>query len=456
MPGSGSVVGERGVGRRLNSWKEVATYFQRDERTVKRWESSRGLPIHRVPGRARSKIYAYAQELDAWFDAGLEAPAAPATPDGGAPEELAAPARSAEARRRWPWAVLLVVLCAVGLGVFSGPWIAAKRTERAQRLTSHNVRAIELYREGWHDWNSRTPVGLAHAQAEFQQALALDPDFAQARVGLANTYLLLREYAGMPDAVAYPLAEASVRRALALAPDLADAHSALGFIDYWWRWDPRSAEAELRRAIALSPSSIDARLWLAGILKVQLRGAEALDQINRAQALDPNSSTILETRGDILMSNNDMAEGHAILVHLEEVDPSEMWPHAVLAKQALVEGRYTTYLDEAQKVADLKGDAGQKDLLAAAQQGWRAGGGGGLLDRLLERQKAMAAAGRASDYDVACTYMLQHRPDDAVAWLHRATDAHDAMVLGTFNDPCFKPLAKDPRLQFLHGIVFGR
>src|ERR1700761_348331 len=54
--------------RRLNSWKEVATYFQRDERTVKRWEAARGLPVHRAPGQARSKIYAYTRELDAWFD----------------------------------------------------------------------------------------------------------------------------------------------------------------------------------------------------------------------------------------------------------------------------------------------------------------------------------------------------------------------------------------------------
>ena len=463
MRGPDGVIGVGAASRRLNSWKEVATYFQRDERTVKRWEASRGLPIHRVPGRARSKIYAYTQELDAWFDAGLDAPGAidpvlaAAADDSRSSETLASDNRwpKRPAWRNRMFTVALALVGAIGLGAIGGRWIVAERTEQGQRLTSHNLRAIELYREGWHDWNTRTPAGLAQAQAEFQQALALDPGFAQAHVGLANTYLLLREYTGMPDAVAYPKAEASVRRALALAPDLADAHSALGFIDYWWRWDPRTAEIELKRAIALAPDSINSRLWLASILKVQLRFREALDQINRAQALDPDSSAVLETRGDILMSMGDLVGGHDIMTRLEEVDPSQMWPHVHLARAALVEGRYSTYLGEAQRAADIKGDADQQSLLAAAQQGWRVGGGAGLLDRLLSQQQALADAGKASAYDVACTYVLEHRPDNAAAWLRRAMEAHDATVLGTFVDPCFRPLARDTRIQFLHGIVFG-
>src|SRR5215469_7503356 len=52
---------------RLDSWKEIAGFFARAERTVKRWESERGLPIHRVPGRGRSAVFAYTDELAAWL-----------------------------------------------------------------------------------------------------------------------------------------------------------------------------------------------------------------------------------------------------------------------------------------------------------------------------------------------------------------------------------------------------
>src|SRR5215469_12642977 len=64
---------------RLDSWKEIAAFFARAERTVKRWESERGLPIHRVPGRGRSAVFAYRDELAAWLkgpgqEAGVDTP----------------------------------------------------------------------------------------------------------------------------------------------------------------------------------------------------------------------------------------------------------------------------------------------------------------------------------------------------------------------------------------------
>ena len=53
--------------QRLDSWKEIAAFFERDERTVRRWEIERGLPIHRVPGTTRGVVFAYADELEEWL-----------------------------------------------------------------------------------------------------------------------------------------------------------------------------------------------------------------------------------------------------------------------------------------------------------------------------------------------------------------------------------------------------
>src|SRR5215471_7757178 len=53
--------------KRLDSWKEIAAFFARAERTVKRWEAERGLPVHRVPGRGRSDVFAYSNELVDWL-----------------------------------------------------------------------------------------------------------------------------------------------------------------------------------------------------------------------------------------------------------------------------------------------------------------------------------------------------------------------------------------------------
>jgi hypothetical protein len=55
------------AGKRLSSWKEIAAHLERAERTVKRWESERGLPVHRIPGGARGSVYAFSEELDIWL-----------------------------------------------------------------------------------------------------------------------------------------------------------------------------------------------------------------------------------------------------------------------------------------------------------------------------------------------------------------------------------------------------
>jgi TolB-like protein len=53
--------------RRLDSWKEIAAFFGRDERTVRRWEKDSALPVHRIPGGAKGRVFAYQRELDQWL-----------------------------------------------------------------------------------------------------------------------------------------------------------------------------------------------------------------------------------------------------------------------------------------------------------------------------------------------------------------------------------------------------
>src|SRR5579863_2033178 len=94
---------------RLDGWKDIATCLGKSERTVKRWERDRALPIHRVPGGGRATVYAFRAELDEWLkssnaaDADEPAPedvlpetpavieAAANTPESAAPTPVAAP-----------------------------------------------------------------------------------------------------------------------------------------------------------------------------------------------------------------------------------------------------------------------------------------------------------------------------------------------------------------------------
>jgi TolB-like protein/tetratricopeptide (TPR) repeat protein len=110
-------------GARLESWKEIAAYLKRDERTVRRWEKDEGLPVHRHVHKKSASVYAFPGEIDRWWTgrrAALESPASPVAPAErpGAPDW-----------RRWTTAGLLVALV-VGLGSFAA---RALRTPRDHR-----------------------------------------------------------------------------------------------------------------------------------------------------------------------------------------------------------------------------------------------------------------------------------------------------------------------------------
>src|SRR5712691_10493962 len=64
---AGAMQGASPTARRLESWKEIASYLKRDKRTVQRWEKEYGLPVHRLQLNTGSTVYAYTAELDAWY-----------------------------------------------------------------------------------------------------------------------------------------------------------------------------------------------------------------------------------------------------------------------------------------------------------------------------------------------------------------------------------------------------
>jgi len=74
IPVDGSSVTSAPSGRRLDSWKAIAQYLDRDVRSVQRWERDRGLPIHRLPGQKGAAVFAYEHELNQWLRSGSERP----------------------------------------------------------------------------------------------------------------------------------------------------------------------------------------------------------------------------------------------------------------------------------------------------------------------------------------------------------------------------------------------
>ncbi len=465
--------------RRLDSWKEIAAFFDRDERTVKRWEKERSLPVHRLPGGSRGRVFAFADELSLWMHsselAAAEAPLAnqpseaaslesSATGNPTAPTGAAAASRLAGIRLGKRWIVLAAG--AVLAAMVGTPWVVAHRrqtsplavngsssspgspaTTSATRTT--DPEAEEFYLKGRYYWNKRTPEDLNKAIDYFTQAIVRDPNHAQAYVGLADCYNLLREFAAMPSEEAFPRALAAARKAVELDESSAEANASLAFVLFYWNWDIAGAERTFRRAIELNPDYVAAHHWYATFLMTLGRYPEAMKEIERAQELDPASSAILADKALLLFHQGDPERATELLRQIEASQPAFFSPHKYLSYIYLAKRDYRNYLVEATKSATLSHDAEELAVLRAAEQGFNAGGGQGMLAGILRLQKKLYAEGRLPAYAVAETCARLGRKEEALRYLQTAYERHETAFLSLRVDEGWSSLHDDPAYRQL-------
>lgn len=465
---------DRGV--RLVGWKDIAAYLGKTDRTVKRWGRERGLPVHRVPGTAKTSVYAYANEVDRWLESAHIAEAKEKNskhpsqslpfPDSSAQDRL--PSRQPSnyvwwrLRRRWLPFGLAVLLAALILDVavrsraislvdtlrslIAHPDHSASHpsvSEAEQRL------ANDFYLRGRYEWNLRTPASLHRALDLFTQAIVHNPGDARAYAGLADTYDLLREYSTEADADVFPRAIAAAKKAVALDDSLAEAHRSLAFAEMYGDWNFAGAEAEFRRAIALDPRDPQARRWYANAIALGGRFPEALAQMDKAQELDPSSHATLADKGWMLFNARHAQDGIDLLKEVERSAPEFRSPHYYLMQADLDLRDYPSFLSEGQMAAQLAGDAPLAEIVASARHAYQQAGSRGLLQALYVKQKSYYAEGQLRAVLLAKTCLLTGRRQEALDFMEDAYRHHDFEVLTLLSDPDLLSLKGDPRYQAL-------
>jgi tetratricopeptide (TPR) repeat protein len=437
----------------LNSWKEIATFFGRDQRTVRRWEKLRALPIHRIPGGQRGRVFAYPNELTNWLNSSAdEEKATPVEPIPEAlhPMEIVEPeigqheTKIAEKGVASSWrraASLLLATCLAVSVAACALWVRDYRQPsrqaadlltpiRARQISTHNPQATELFLKGRYYWNRRTGDSLTLAVDDFSQAIALEPDYAEAYAGLADSYDLIREYTSMPDAEAYPRAIAAAEKAIALDDSLAEGHRALAFGLFYWKWDLPHAFAEYRRAIELNPKDPDAYHWYATSLFCIGRFDVALEEIEHARSLNPESPSILADRAFILFYAGHRSDSLAALRELEQAEPGFLSPPRYLARLDIAQGDYRDFLAQLDRAVRITKDPHEAAVLEAAKRGWAEGGSAKMLEAMERIQQEAVETGHSSGFEAAYICLLLGRREEAVRYLQAAYMAHDANLLG--------------------------
>jgi TolB-like protein/Tfp pilus assembly protein PilF len=239
----------------------------------------------------------------------------------------------------------------------------------AQRLANAptNVRAYDKYLEGRKKWNERTRESLEEARDLFAEAVQLDPNYAPAFSGLADTYLLLSEaqYGTLKAEEVLQHAEPAIARALKLNGGLAEAYASLGLLR-WSVGEMTLAELALRKAIELNPSYSMAHFWLGSVL-LETGGSllDATAEYREAYSRDPYHAAIAFNYSSALAQLGEAEEARQIALRVSGRYPDSPKPCLALADLAATAGRLDEAVYWARRADALPGDDGSASALLA-------------------------------------------------------------------------------------------
>lgn len=226
---------------------------------------------------------------------------------------------------------------------------AALTPEDQQRLASiptNNIEAYAEYVKGRSNLSTRTFTSLRDARAQFERAIQLDPDYAQAHAGLAQSVLLIHtNHKSIPQSEAFSIAAGAIEKALSVDPELADAYAVRGLLEMMqWqtsRIGPGNVDAAsaFQTAIALSPSQADAYAWFALLRETEGKIDSAIELLTKALTIDPLSRIPYVNLPSLYASRGQNAETTAMLLKAAGIFPDWYLPYRYLGSHLQKLGR---------------------------------------------------------------------------------------------------------------------
>lgn len=325
-----------------------------------------------------------------------------------------------------------------------------KRQER-DRLTgtggTRNPQAYQLYLDARRYAQSIRADGLKKSITLYQQALALDPNYALAYAGAAESYRRMIFGADAEPRAVFEPAKLAVKRALDIDPGLAEAHALRGWITFWYEWDWAAAEAQFRRAIELNPNVVEAHFGRGHLALALGRHDEALKSLQTARELDPMSLILNSLEASHLLDAGRREEGLARLQRVLDIEPNFWVAHLTMA------GFHLSAQQPAEALASIRraDQLADRSTQAAAVLGLVLGRAGereearAVLQRLLELQKSRYVPPTS----IAAVHVGLGDTQAALDALERAYEVRDARLAYMKDDGRWASLRSEPRFVAL-------
>ncbi len=319
--------------------------------------------------------------------------------------------------------------------------------DESRLATSRSIdpQAHEAYLRGRSHLGRETQVDFQRALACFEQAIGIDPTWAGAYVGLAESYYQASTLF-LPPEEAMPRARAAALRALDLEPSSAGARLALGVVKTFYDWDWKSGPIELARAVELAPGNAGAHEAYGYYLTIACEFDAALEHLRQACEIDPLS---LHLRVYALFP---LYEGRRYDEAIERAlavlaSHPEAWNARLVLGQAYLQMKeYDKAIDAFQRASQSENHPYVQVLLGSA---YAAAGKQTEAREVLAHLEQNRIEMHAHAYAVALLYMELGETDAAFEWLETSFAQRSEEVLMIKADPQLDPLRPDPRFQDL-------
>ena len=313
---------------------------------------------------------------------------------------------------------------------------------------TENLEAYDLYLKGRWFWNLRAtgPGPLHRSIGFFQQAIALDSNYAAAWAGLADGYSMLPAFGDGPPADAYPEAKRAVQRALALDSMLPEAYTSLGIISVFHDWDWPAAARAFDQALALDSTEPRTHLFHAWYYVAQGQLEDALREVQTAQHLNPLSPITNARLGTAFYYLRRYGEAAAALRQALELDSTNASAAAELCRVLIQQHRFPEALTLLRQPFDL-----QAGHLGGGTQGYALAMAGRRADAVAMLRR-LEQSGRTRYIDPEAPAMVALALGDtaqAMDWLHRGRDERSFYLPFLAADPVFVPLHRNAQFRQL-------
>jgi serine/threonine protein kinase/TolB-like protein/Flp pilus assembly protein TadD len=332
--------------------------------------------------------------------------------------------------------------------------ISRVEKEQLGKKATNSLEAYDLYLKGRYHLNKRMPDDLNKGITYFEKALEIDPKYASAYSGLADSYMMLGNYDVLMPRKAFKRAKEAAKEALEIDPMLAEAHSSLAFVSMHYDLNWQEAEREFKKAMELDPGYPMAYCFYASYLTALKRFEDAKKYMKNARELDPLSTAILLEEGLDLYFERDYDQTIIQCQKILQMDPLLILAYIPLAGAYIQKSNY----NEALKILSRASlfSKGNPVIVAAIGYTYALAGRQEDAHNMVELLIEKSEEEYVSPFWMAVVYVGLNNYKQAMLWLERAYEDRDGAIIYLDVIPIFDPLRSDQRfINLLKKIGFN-